>query len=108
MSQNPHSFSEHSGYNPIPMPHPVYNPMPIAQAVGAENPQSELHKRGAELMGVWSKPKKVAFDTRMGNMQADCVICMVITFVFIFLVFHLFVLTVVCPQRCRQGKLRLD
>ena len=35
-------------------------------------------------MDVYSDPRGVAFDTRIGNMQADCVICMVITFVFIF------------------------
>ena len=80
---NPYAFSENPGHIPG---YPAYHPIPMAQAVGAENPQSELHKKGAELMDVYSNPRAVAFDTRIGNMQADCVICMVITFVFIFVV----------------------
>ena len=100
MSQNPHSFSEHSGYNPIPMAHPVYNPIPIAQAVGAENPQSAqqahaqaaYHQHIANMAQNYGDPEDAAFKMRWGYLKADCWWCLLITFVFIFVLTILFVI----------------
>ena len=74
-------------YNP-------YHAVPLAQAVAPGNPQSAqeaqaralLQHKGANLMDVYSNPRSVAFYTRIGDMQADCVICMGVTFVCIFIV----------------------
>ena len=64
---------------------PQAGAIPIAQGVaGAPNPQSELlHPKTAKLMDVYSDPRQLAFDTRVGNLQADCWWCMVVSLVFI-------------------------
>ena len=74
---NPEAYE---AYTPVPQ---AGDPMPMAHVVGAANPQSALHQKGAKLMDVYSDPRQLAFDTRIGNLQADCWWCMVISLVFI-------------------------
>lgn len=90
LSFNPEAYPDKPAYNYYQVPHAA-DPIPTAHVQGAGYPQSAqeaqaralLHEKGANLMHVYANPRDVAYQTRIGNLQADCWWCMMISIVFI-------------------------
>ena len=79
---------------------PQAGAIPIAQGVaGAPNPQyaqqaqaqAAYHQYIANMAHNYGDPEETGYKLRWGYLKADCMWCMLITFVFIFVITILFV-----------------